>query len=128
MTRGSAEADSGQATVELALVLPVVATLLLAVVQVGLVVRDQIRVTHAAREAARSAAIDPDPDTAVDAAADGSGLDPTRLSLDLTGRDGPGSRVRAEVIYRFPAAIPLVGRLVGSLTLRADATMRVEVD
>ena len=45
-----------QATVELALVLPVVATLLLAVVQVGLVVRDQIRVTHAAREAARAAA------------------------------------------------------------------------
>jgi len=128
VTPGSAAADEGQATVELALVLPVVATLLLAVVQVGLVVRDQIRVTHAAREAARAAAVDPDPDAAAHAAADGSGLDPDRLSLDLTGRDGPGSRVRAEVTYRFPSAVPLVGRLVGPLTLRADATMRVETE
>ncbi|MGH9185287.1 MAG: TadE family protein, partial [Acidimicrobiales bacterium] len=44
----------GQATVELALVLPFVALVLLAVAQTALVVRAQVLVTHAAREAARA--------------------------------------------------------------------------
>ncbi|HWI04001.1 MAG TPA: TadE/TadG family type IV pilus assembly protein [Acidimicrobiales bacterium] len=51
MRRG--RADEGQASVELALVLPLVMMLLLAVVQLGLLVRDQILVVHAAREAVR---------------------------------------------------------------------------
>ena len=50
----------GQATVELALVLPLVVFGLLAILQVGLVVRDQVAVVHAAREAARAASVDPD--------------------------------------------------------------------
>ena len=41
--------DRGQSTVEVALLLPFVALLLLAVVQVGLVARDQVLVVHAAR-------------------------------------------------------------------------------
>jgi len=118
--------DRGQATVEVALILPVLATLLLAVVQVGLVVRDQILVTHAAREAARSAAVDPAPAAARAAAVDGSGLPAARLDLTVSGRAGPGSRVRVRIGYRTPTDVPLVGRLVGDLVLRAEATMRVE--
>ena len=53
----TARDDGGQATVEFALVLPLLAVLLLAVVQVGLVVRDQVLLTHAAREAARAVAV-----------------------------------------------------------------------
>jgi Flp pilus assembly protein TadG len=41
--------EDGQATVELALVLPLVAVLLLALVQAAVVARDQILVAHAAR-------------------------------------------------------------------------------
>ncbi|MEY2448174.1 MAG: TadE-like protein [Acidimicrobiaceae bacterium] len=41
--------ERGQATVEAALVLPLVVLLLLAVVQVGLLVRAEVLVTHAAR-------------------------------------------------------------------------------
>ena len=59
--------EGGQATVEVALLLPLLATMLLAVVQVGLVVRDQVLVTHAAREAARAAAVDPTEDAAREA-------------------------------------------------------------
>ena len=58
----------GQATVEFAFVLPLVVLALLAVVQVGVVVRDQLGVVHAAREAARAASVDPDPGRAVRAA------------------------------------------------------------
>ena len=43
--------DEGQATVELALVLPVIAMLMLLLVQVGVLVRDQVLVIHAAAKA-----------------------------------------------------------------------------
>jgi Flp pilus assembly protein TadG len=48
--------ERGQATVELALVLPVVVLLLMILIQAALVAKDQLLVQHAAREAARSAA------------------------------------------------------------------------
>lgn len=60
----TARDDGGQATVEFALALPLLAVLLLAVVQVGLVVRDQVVLVHAAREAARAVAIRESPGSA----------------------------------------------------------------
>ena len=118
--------DRGQATVEIALVLPVIAVLLLAVVQVGLVVRDQVLVTHAAREAARAAAVEPDPAAARQAAAAAASLDPGRLDVVVGERGGPGSRVRVEVTYRSPTQLPLVGPMVPDVRLTAAATIRVE--
>src|SRR5687767_8032990 len=53
VTRPS-RASRGQATVELAVSLPFVVAALLLVLQVGLVVRAQVLVVHAAREAARA--------------------------------------------------------------------------
>ena len=48
----------GQATVETALLLPVIALALLAVIQIGLIVHARVMVTHAAREGVRAAAVD----------------------------------------------------------------------
>ncbi len=121
-----AREDGGQASVELALVLPLVMILLLTVAQLGLLVRDQILVVHAAREAARQAAVDPAADAPRKAAVASSSLNDSRLTVTTTGRGAPGSRVRVEVAYRTPSAMPLVGAAVGDLTLRASATMRVE--
>ena len=118
--------DRAQATVELVLVLPVIAVLLLAVVQVGLVVRDQVLVTHAAREAARAAAVDPDAGAPARAGAAAADLVAHRLSVAVTDRQGPGSRVRVEVTYVSPTVVPLVGPLVPDVRLSASATMRVE--
>ena len=118
--------DGGQASVELALVLPLVLMLLLVVVQVGLLVRDQILVVHAAREAAREAAVEPGPDAPRRAALASSTLAESRLTVASTGRGAPGTRVRVEVAYRAPTAVPLVGGALGDLTLKASATMRVE--
>ena len=120
------EGDGGQAAVELALVLPLVFLLLLVVVQVGLVARDQVLVVHATREAARQAAVDPAPDAARKAALAGSHLAPGRLTVDVRNRAGPGSRVSVRVEYRTPTDIPLVGALVHDLTLSSSASMRVE--
>jgi len=112
--------------VELALALPLVVVVLLVVVQVGLVVRDQILLVHAAREAAREAAVDAAVDAPRRAAVAGSGLAEDRLSVSSAGRGAAGSRVRVEVRYRAPTAVPLVGAALGDVTLEAAATMRVE--
>jgi Flp pilus assembly protein TadG len=119
-------AEGGQATVELALLLPVVVVVLLTVVQVAVLGRDALLVAHAAREAARAAAVDPHPGAAPAAASAAGGLDPDRLEVTVSGRGGPGSRVRVEVRYEAPADVPLVGRLVGDRTLVSAVTMRVE--
>ena len=118
--------DGGQASVELALVLPLVLILLLAVVQLGLLVRDQILVVHAAREAVREAAVDPAADAPRRAALASSALTDSRLTVTSTGRGAVGTRVRVEVAYRAPTGVPLLGAAVENLTLRASATMRVE--
>jgi len=112
--------------VELALLLPVVAVLLLAVVQVGLVARDLVLVTHASREAARAAATDPAPGAARSAALASSGLDPQRLQVTVADRGAAGSRVRVEVTYRSATVVPVVGRILGDRTLHSTTTMRVE--
>jgi Flp pilus assembly protein TadG len=116
----------GQAAVELALALPLLAVLLLGLIQVGLLVRDQVLVVHAAREAARQAAVDPAPEAARRAATASSGLVPARLQVAVTGRGGAGSRVRVNVRYRAPTDIPLVGPAIADFEMHASATMRVE--
>ncbi len=125
-SRRPAGAPPGQATVEAALVIPVVVLLALAVVQVALVARTQVLVTHAAREAVRAAAVDDDPGAPRAAGRAAGGLDPDRVSVGVRGREGPGSRVEVTVQYRMATDVPLVGSLLPDLDLRAVATMRVE--
>ena len=116
----------GQATVELALLLPLVALLLLALVQVAVVARDQVLVTHAAREAVRAVAVDDGADTARRAAERAGPLAADRLEVEVSGREGVGSRVRVVVRYRVPLRLPLVGGAPGDVELSSEATMRVE--
>jgi hypothetical protein len=118
--------DGGQASEELALVLPLVVLLALFLVQVGLVVRGQVLVTHASREGARAAAVDDGPSAAQSAVEAGSPLTPDRIDVAVRGRGLTGSRVTVQVRYRMPTEVPLVGLLVGDVTLTGSTTMRVE--
>ncbi|HEX2574890.1 MAG TPA: TadE/TadG family type IV pilus assembly protein [Aquihabitans sp.] len=126
MTRHRWADRRGQATVEVALALPVVVLALLLVVQVALVARSQLLVVHAAREGARAAAVDPAPGVADRAARATPGLRPgsVRTGSTLTGADG--GLVEVTVRYRAPTDVPLVGRLLGEPELRATVAMRVE--
>lgn len=119
--------DGGQASVELALVLPLVALVLLLVLQVGLVVRDRLLVAHAAREASRAAAVaDTDRGAAARRAAERAGpLGGDRLQVSVATSRG-GADVTAEVSYVSSTDVPLVGLLLPDVTLTAEATMRVE--
>jgi hypothetical protein len=122
--------ERGQAAVELALVLPLLALLALLLLQVALVVRDQVLVAHAAREAAREAAVDADPARPRAAALAGARLDPDRLEVEVrpvgSPSRQPGGRIEAIVRYRSPTDVPLVGALVGDVRLAARVAMRVE--
>jgi Flp pilus assembly protein TadG len=122
----SARVERGQAAVELALVLPLLALLALALVQVALVVRDQVRVTFGAREGARQAAVEEDEGSVRRAVAASTRLGGDRLEVDVRDRGEPGARVTVRVAYRAPTDLPLVGRLVGDVHLEGEAAMRVE--
>ncbi len=103
--------------------MPFFALMLLAVVQVGLLVRARVLVTHAAREAVRSAAVgvaDGEVRAAALAAAD---LDPRRLAVSVRRVNG---RATVELRYAEPTDVPLVGPLVGDAVFEARATMHLE--
>ena len=117
-----AHRQRGQATVELVLLLPLVFVLLLAVVQVALVARDHVLVGAAARDAARAAAVG-DVDGARRAALDGSGLDAADTEVDI---DVGAARVTARVRHRNRTTVPIVGRLVGDVTVEAVVVMQRE--
>ena len=114
--------ERGQATVEFALVLPLIVFALLAIVQVGLVVRDQVAVVHAAREAARAASVDRDPRSATRAARRVL----ARAEVHVGSRPVVGQSIGVEVRYHDRTDVPLVGALFPDLDLHAHAVMRVE--
>jgi len=116
----------GQATVELALALPLIVLMMLLVVQVGLVVRDHVIVVHASREGARQVAVDARPGAARRAVLEGAALTSSRTSVRQSSRGRPGDRVTVTVAYRSMTNVPLVGLLVPDIEVRAETTMRVE--
>ncbi|MEX2420209.1 MAG: TadE family type IV pilus minor pilin [Actinomycetota bacterium] len=120
--------ERGTATVEFALVLPVVLLVVLAVVQVGLLLRDQLLVVDAAHDAAREAAVRIDQNSVLAAAAR-EGLDPGGLSVSVARDGGRGDPVRVQVTYRSAPAVPFVGWLFpGTLDLSFTATSRQEFE
>lgn len=116
------QSDAGQTTAELALIFPVALLLVLVLVQVALILRDQLALTGAAREAARAASLDPDLTRAERAAA--AALPGATVRSEP--RPPVGELVRVSVSYRSPTTLPLVGPLLPDPLLVARAAMRVE--
>jgi len=114
--------DSGQTTVELALVMPLIIGLLLIILNVGLVVRDQLAVWHAASAGARAASISPNsPDIVQQAVEDEVGLRPLHLQIV---RDE--QLITVEVQYPRTLNVWLIKHIVPPLTLSASVTMHVQ--
>ena len=114
--------ERGQATVEFAFLLPLVVLAVLAVIQVGLVVRDQLGVVHAAREAARAASVDPDPGRAVRAAH----RTLPGAAVEVGERPKVGGEISVTVHYTSVTDLPLVGVLFPDPDLHATTVIRVE--
>ena len=104
------------------MLIPLIVFAALAIIQVALVVRDELAVVHAAREAARSASVDSDPSHAETAAR--HTLAGAAVKVGPRGR--VGSEVTVDVRYRSVTSLPLVGALFPDPVLHAKAVMRVE--
>ena len=113
--------ERGQATVELALVLPVLALLVAGVIAVGVVAATQVSLENAAREAARAAALEPPAARAraVEAATRSLGATDHVVAVEV----GP-----EYVTVRVSAEAPLTSMIPGlsARRLEADATFRRE--
>jgi Flp pilus assembly protein TadG len=118
--------DRGQATVEVALVLPVVVMIALAVIQVGVLLHEQLLVTAAAREAVRAAAVSTSDSDARRAAGAIGHLDPGRLTVDVGREPGDGGPVRVRLTYTARTEVPMAGALLPDIVLSASAAMRGE--
>ncbi|MFN2588406.1 MAG: TadE/TadG family type IV pilus assembly protein [Actinomycetota bacterium] len=118
--------EDGQATVELALCLPLLALVCAGLVEASLLALDQVRVWHAAREAARAAAVEPDPAAAREAARR-AGLDDLEVSVAPAAAErSPGRPATVSVAYPYDARIPVIGAAFERVVLRAEATTRIE--
>ena len=118
--------ERGQATVELALCLPLVGLLMAVLLQVGVVVADQTRLWHGAREAAREAVVDPDV-AKITQKAESSGLTPVAVTVEpQPAYRSQGLPLTVSLRYQPRSLIPLLQPLLANLQLHASATMRIE--
>jgi Flp pilus assembly protein TadG len=121
--------EQGQAMTEFALVLPILALLLFAVIQFGIAFNNYVTLTDATRAGARKAAVGrqlSDPQGAADAAVRGSAsdLDQGDLDVTVTSTWQPGADVSVTATY--PYHISLLGMVVKSGRLSSTTTERVE--
>jgi len=125
---GLGAGERGSAALEFALVLPLVLTMTLAVLQVGLLVKDQLVLEESARAGARQGAVSIDDGSVRDSAIRAAvSLDPELLVVSVTRESGQGSGVTVAVVYHDRAAIPIVRWLFPStVDLSASVTMRQE--
>jgi hypothetical protein len=100
----------------------------LAVVQVGLLVRDSAVVTLAAREGAREAAVTRDDDRVRRVVIDRSGLAEGSTDVEVRRGAAVGSPASVDVRYRAPPVVPFVAWLFpDAVQLEGTATMRQEI-
>lgn len=115
--------ESGQATVELAVILPFIVFIAAGLIQCGLIVANQLTVWNAARSAARAASISPDPQIDAQQAAN-SAVDLRPLQVTITTIDDV---VSAHVVYIDRTNLPLIGVLFPEISLEATVAMLREI-
>jgi hypothetical protein len=114
--------ERGQATVEFALVLPLVFGLMLLLAQIALVGRDELLVVHAARDAVRAATLTGD---ASEVARSAQRTLPGSV-VRIVRRGGVGEAVEVQVSYVSRTSLPLIGTLLPDIIVRGASVMRVE--
>lgn len=114
--------DKGQATVEIALLIPVLALFLLLIIQVAIVVRSHVLVANASRAAARELSVNRQQSDAISIArksAPGSEVSIFRPST-------PGQYLSVKVSEKVKSSLPFIGVVFPDVTVRSETIMRVE--
>ncbi len=110
--------------IELALAMPVLCLLLLAIVQFAVVARDQLTMIEAARAAVRAASVSADPAGSATVSARATIRSDTRTAVVDTSVNGRFVTVSVTVIN--PTDVPLIGLLLPDVRVTGDATMILE--
>lgn len=120
--------QKGQTAAELAIVLPVLMLILFAILQFGIVFKDYLALTDAARAGARKATVsrhESDPETVTKEAVRRAGVDlRDTLQVSVTSTWKPGEDVT--VVATYPFQLSLLGKVVKSGRLETTVTERVE--
>lgn len=116
--------DRGSATVEFALLIPLLIVVIVMLTEVVVVARLHIEVVAAAREGARAAAIAPDPDVALKTvrSALGERAQEARVGVHRPHVVGADAKVTVSLAHRI--GIPFFDPIV--IPVQASAVMRVE--
>ena len=121
--------EQGQTMVEFAVVVPIMLTLLFAIIQFGIAFNNYLALTDAVRAGARKAAVsrqDPDPVGTAEAAvyAAAADLDASKLDVAVSSDWKPGNPV--DVTATYPYSINVLGVVVKSGDLTSMTRERVE--
>ncbi|WML59145.1 TadE/TadG family type IV pilus assembly protein [Neobacillus sp. PS2-9] len=121
------KSENGQSLVEFALVLPLIVLLLFGIIDFSRIFHVYLTMDHAGREAARAASIGNDvseiKNTAVN---DATSIGLTADRVAISGTRNSGTNVTITITYPITFLTPVIGEIVGSLTLKDTTTMRVE--
>jgi Flp pilus assembly protein TadG len=121
--------EQGQTMTEFALVLPILALILFAVIQFGIVFNNYVQLTDATRAGARKAAVSrqtSDPVGTAVAAVRASAKDLKQSDLSVTVSSTWQPTADVSVTATYPYSISLLGMVVKSGRLSSTTTERVE--
>jgi Flp pilus assembly protein TadG len=121
--------QKGQSLTEFALALPILAMLLFAVIQFGIVFNNYVTLVDATRAGARKGAVgreqtNPASVVTAEVRASATDLDQSKLNVTVTSTWQPSSDVTVTATY--PYSISLLGLVVKSGNLSSSTTERVE--
>lgn len=120
--------ERGQALTEIALCLPILCVLLIAVVQYGVMIWHDMELTSASRDGARRAAVaraEPNPVSSVTSTVRSSldTIDPQSVNIAVTGGWDRDDQVTVQVTT--PYTLDIIGFEVWSGNLRSTSTVRI---
>jgi len=121
--------EKGQSLTEFALALPILALLLFAVIQFGIVFNNYVTLVDATRAGARKGAVArrlPNPASATVSAVRNSATDLKQSDLGVTVTSTWQPAADVKVVATYPYQISLLGMVVKSGSLSSTTTERVE--
>jgi len=122
---------TGQAMVELALVLPVLLLLVFGIVEFGRIFSTQLLVTSCAREAVREAVVGAGDEAIILYAKNSASiLDQSKMEIDINPNEEfrtRGNPVTVHIDYPVKIYAPIISEIIGDpFVVSAEVTMRVE--